>query len=185
MSLLQIKLVALAGCFSVGLAVSASAVAGERSFFNNIEGQWSGGGNIVAGKYKGTKFFCNFKGTTPGRRLGMTVDGTCRVGIFNQQVSATFVKSGRSYRGQFLDGAKGKGMDVVSGRLSRQKLIVGFNRKKLNGAMVANMRNPNTMRVTISVRVDGQLIPVIGMSLNKKKTSATQSTALRGSGTDN
>ena len=57
MSLLQIKLVAIAGCISAGLAVSASAVAGERSFFNNIEGQWSGGGNIVAGNTKAQSFF--------------------------------------------------------------------------------------------------------------------------------
>ncbi len=176
MSLLRIKLATFAGCIVAGISF-AGATAGERAYFNNVEGQWSGPGNIVAGKYKGTKFFCSFKGTTEGRRAGMTIDGTCRVGVFNQKVSATIVKSGRSFRGKFLDGAKGKGMDVVSGRLSGRKLIVGIKRKKLKGAMIANMSDPNKMRVTISVRIAGDLIPVIGMSL-KKKARATQTTSL-------
>ena len=106
----------------------------------------------------------------------MIVKGTCRVGIFSQPMSIEIKKAGRSYRGRFLDGAKGKGLDIVSGRLRGKRLIVGINRKKLKGTMVANMRNKNRMQITISVKVAKRLIPVIGLTLSRKsgvvKTSA-------------
>ncbi len=48
----------------------------DKQFFQTIEGQWSGPGEIVAGKYKGTKFVCNLAGSTPDESVGMTLDGT-------------------------------------------------------------------------------------------------------------
>jgi tripartite-type tricarboxylate transporter receptor subunit TctC len=39
---------------------------------------------------------------------------------------------------------------------------------KLNGAMIARLQGKNTMTVTISVKVEDQMIPVIGMSLNRE-----------------
>ncbi len=144
------------------------SLANERIYFNSIEGKWSGPGNIVAGKYKGTRFTCNFTGKKPKAVTGMKIDGSCRVGVFSQPMSFEIIKKGRSYRGKFLDGAKGKGLDIVSGRLRGNKLVVGINRKKLNGAMVAKLNGKNQMNITISVRVDKRLIPVIGLTLNRK-----------------
>ena len=63
-------------------------------FFQSIEGAWVGPGEIVAGKYKGTKFTCSFSGPTPSSKLGMTLDGGCRVGMFTQKMSATVEHSG-------------------------------------------------------------------------------------------
>ncbi|MEM7301105.1 MAG: hypothetical protein AAF468_08480 [Pseudomonadota bacterium] len=153
-------------------SISVTANAGEARYFKSVEGNWSGPGSIVAGKYKGTKFFCNFKGSSINRRTGMDISGTCRVGVFTQKMSAKVYRSGRSYRGQFLDGAKGKGLDIVSGRLSGKRLIVGINRKQLKGAMVANLKNNNRLNLTISVRVSGELIPVIGITLDRKNARA-------------
>jgi hypothetical protein len=156
--------------------LSLPLLASERTYFKSIEGNWSGPGNIVAGKYKGTRFTCNFKGTRPKFVTGMKIAGNCRVGVFSQPMSFEIKKSRRGYRGKFLDGAKGKGLDIVSGRLRGKKLVVGINRKKLNGAMVANMLGKNQMHITISVRVAKKLVPVIGLTLNRKagvvKTSA-------------
>ncbi len=162
----------------VASGLTLPSFASERTYFKSIEGNWSGPGNIVAGKYKGTRFSCKFKGTKPKYVTGMKIAGTCRVGVFSQPMSFEIKKFGRSYRGKFLDGAKGKGLDIVSGRLRGTKLVVGINRKKLNGAMVANMRGKNQMHITISVRVAKKLVPVIGLTLNRKarivKTSAVK-----------
>ena len=171
---IRIALLTVAVFVTSGLSLAAHA--SERTYFKSIEGNWSGPGNIVAGKYKGTRFSCNFNGTKPKSVTGMKIAGNCRVGVFSQPMSFEIKKKGRSYRGKFLDGAKGKGLDIVSGRLLGNKLVVGINRKKLNGAMVANMRGKNQMHITISVRVAKKLVPVIGLTLNRKtrviKTSA-------------
>lgn len=146
-----------------------SAQASEYAYFKNVQGEWSGSGQIVAGPYKNTRFTCNFEGETPGR-AGMKLAGRCRVGLFSQDIQAVITKSGRSYRGQFLDGAKGKGLDIVSGRLRGKKLVLSLKRKQLNGTMVARLKGQNALNITISVRVNGGLTPFIGLSLNRKGT---------------
>jgi hypothetical protein len=141
--------------------------AGEKQFFSGIAGDWHGPGEIVAGKYKGTKFTCNLKGETSRKNLGMNINGYCRVGVFSQPMSAIIRKSGKHYRGRFLDGQKGEGMDVTSGRFSTSRFVVGLKRKKLDATMVARLDGNRKLSVTISVLVQGQLVPVIGMALGK------------------
>ncbi|MBC8717445.1 hypothetical protein [Ochrobactrum sp. Marseille-Q0166] len=149
----------------------------DEQFFQTIEGQWSGPGEIVAGKYKGTKFVCNLSGTTPNDTVGMTLDGTCRVGVFSQPMKATVTRVGSSYAGKFNDGAEGKGLNVTSGSVSGNKVVLGLNRKELNGAMLARVADNNTMNVTVSVRVEKELVPVIGMSLKRVDSIAVGSIA--------
>ncbi len=139
----------------------------DAEFFQNIKGEWTGPGEVVAGKYKGTKFVCTLAGTTPEAKIGMTLDGSCRVGVFSQAMKATVLRSGKSYNGAFNDGAAGKGLDIVSGSVNSDRVVLGLNRKELDGAMLARISDPNTMNVTVSVRVDKELIPVIGMSLKR------------------
>ena len=147
----------------------APSFANEAAYFRSVQGKWSGAGQIVAGKYKNTRFTCNFEGRKP-TGVGMDISGTCRVGLFTQQLSAKITKRGNSYRGTFLDGAKGKGLDIVSGSLKANRLVVGINRKQLNGTMVARMKSKNQLQITISVRANSALVPVIGMTL--KRTGA-------------
>ncbi|PHP66721.1 hypothetical protein CSC94_13030 [Zhengella mangrovi] len=153
------------------------AVAADRDheFFRSLSGEWSGPGEIVAGKYKGTKFVCNFTGETPGARVGVTLDGSCRVGIFSQKMQASIEKRGRGYRGKFLDGAKGKGLDVVSGNVDGQRVVLSLVRNKLRGAMLARLASKDAMNVTVSVKVDKKMVPVIGMSLKRVDDRATGS----------
>ncbi len=146
--------------------MSASAASDAR-FFKTIQGKWTGPGEIVAGKYKGTKFVCVFDGLHPDKKVGMNIDGYCRVGMFSQPMNAIVNKVGKGYRGTFLDGAKGEGMDITGGRYSKNKLVVNIKRKDLRGVMVSRLTGKNKLDMTISVRVDGRLIPVIGMSLSR------------------
>ncbi len=154
-------------------ATSGDAAASEKDkrFFSTVEGEWSGPGEIVAGKYKGTRFTCNFKGATPNGKLGMSLDGGCRVGLFTQKMSAKVEHSGRKgYRGSFMDGSKGEGLDVIGGNVNGRKVTLTLNRNQLNGAMLANLPDDNTMHVTVSVKVASQMVPVIGMNLKRVDT---------------
>ena len=164
-------ILSLAASVAVAAGAAQPAAAGERdrSFFRSIEGSWSGAGEIVAGKYKGTKFNCTFAGTTPAKKLGMALDGGCRVGVFMQKMSASVIQSGKAgYEGQFMDGAKGSGLDIISGNVvNDRKVVFAINRKQLRGIMQARLPDDNTMNVTVSVRVDDDMVPVIGMSLKR------------------
>ncbi|TFF27441.1 hypothetical protein E3C22_02990 [Jiella endophytica] len=158
---------------ALGLALSAAGVAPARAdsdeaFFRKVSGQWSGPGEIVAGKYKGTKFVCNFAGNQSRKSVGVALEGSCRVGLFSQPMRAEVVRAGSSYRGAFQDGAAGKGLDIVSGDVSGNRMIVGLDRKQLKGAMIARLDGDDQLAVTISVTVASQLVPVIGMSLKRE-----------------
>jgi hypothetical protein len=151
-------------------ATVLSAAAGERdgAFFRNVSGSWAGPGEIVAGKYKGTKFVCNFTGATKSGKAGMSLEGDCRVGVFTQKMSASFEHNGRDYKGKFMDGAAGKGLDIVSGNVvDDKKVILAVNRAQLDGVMQARIPDANTMNVTVSVKVDKKLVPVIGVNLKR------------------
>lgn len=153
---------------SPATAPSAEAAPRDKAFFQSVAGIWKGPGEIVAGKYKGTKFNCSLTGTAaPGGEVGIKLDGTCRVGVFQQPMSAVITQNGRGYTGKFLDGAEGKGLDIVSGSVNGDKVVMGINRKQLNGAMVASLRGANALNITISVKVEDQMVPVIGLSLDR------------------
>lgn len=152
-------------------ALSSPVVAGDLdgAFFRNVSGAWTGPGEIVAGKYKGTKFVCNFTGAaTKSGKAGMSLDGDCRVGVFTQKLSASFQHNGRDYKGKFMDGAAGKGLDIISGNVvDDRKVILAVNRAQLDGVMQARIPDDNTMNVTVSVKVDKKLVPVIGVNLKR------------------
>lgn len=174
MSFAALAVLALAG------TTANAADAGERDvkFFRSVEGQWSGPGEVVAGKYKGTRFTCDLVGTVPARHAGMNLDGTCRVGMFTQKMSAHVEERGRSgYHGTFLDGAAGKGLDVVGGNVEGKKVVFMLNRHQLKGTMLAHLPNPNTMNVTISVKVNDDLVPVIGVSLKRESEHSAKQVA--------
>lgn len=161
----------LAGFLTALTAIAATqpALSNERdkAFFQRAEGAWSGPGEIIAGKFKGTKFVCSFNGSTPARAAGMTLDGTCRVGVFSQKMSATVAFAGNGYRGKFLDGAQGKGLDIIAASVQGAKAVFTVDRKQLRGAMTARMTGPETMAVTVSVKVGDQMVQVLGMGLTR------------------
>ncbi|WP_136656891.1 hypothetical protein [Nitratireductor sp. XY-223] len=174
--LFRLSLTALALVFA-GFASPSLAGPKDKVFFDSVTGVWHGPGEIVAGKYKGTKFVCKFKGApSEEHAVGVAMDGHCRVGIFSQKMSAFIGGRRGEYRGQFQDGANGEGLDLTSGQVRGNKIVVGLNRKKLNGAMVAHLEEPDVMNVTISVQVRERLIPVIGMTLSRDQRIGSSNT---------
>ncbi|QRI65216.1 hypothetical protein JQ506_09680 [Shinella sp. PSBB067] len=153
---------------ATAFALPAAAGSRDKAFFDQVSGNWQGSGEIVAGKYKGTKFSCDLTGDTAvARDAGIQLDGFCRVGVFKQPMSALITKAGATYKGRFLDGAAGKGLDITSGQVAGNKVVVGINRQKLNGAMIARLESDNKMNITISVKVENKMVPVIGLSLDR------------------
>lgn len=163
----------------VPAASTVPALASDKDevFFRSVEGQWTGPGEVVAGKYKGTKFICTLSGSTPDAAVGMTLDGSCRVGVFSQPMKATVVRTGKSYSGTFNDGAEGKGLNVTSGSVSGNRVVLALSRKQLDGAMLARVTDANTMNVTVSVKVEDTMVPVVGMSLKRVDGNAVSSIA--------
>lgn len=168
----------------VALAIAAAAVslagvltpalADDAAFFEGVAGTWSGPGKIVAGKYAGTEFACNLKGGPKSNgATGVVLDGKCRVGVFQQDMSAHITQTDSGYVGRFLDGAAGDGLDIVSGRVDGDRVIMGITRKKLEGVMVATLTSPGRMNVTVSVKVGDTLVPVIGMDLDRTADAVT------------
>ena len=171
------SLFALAATAVLAGSSPAAARDADAAFFEKVSGKWSGPGEIVAGIYKGTKFSCQFDGTNPDDSTGITMNGTCRVGVFAQEMKATILRSGNGYKGSFLDGSKGKGLDITAGNVAGNRVTMALVRKQLNGAMLAKMTGEDNMNVTISVRVDKEMVPVIGMSLKRVDEAETGSVA--------
>jgi hypothetical protein len=86
-----------------------------------------------------------------------------------------FVCSGNGYKGKFLDGAAGKGLDIVAGSVQNSKAVFTVNRKQLRGAMSARMTGPNGMAVTVSVKVGDTMVQVLGMNLTRIDQTAVGS----------
>jgi hypothetical protein len=158
------------------LAPGAQGAEKDDVFFAKAAGQWVGPGEIIAGKYKGTRFVCNFAGLPDEGKGGLVMDGGCRVGVFTQKMRAAVERSGRGYRGTFQDGAAGSGLDITSGNLvDGEKLVLNIHRAQLNGAMLARLSDPDTMNVTVSVKVEEELVPVIGVNLRRVDAAAVGS----------
>lgn len=157
----------LSACTLAVIAQPVVANERDKPFFQRAEGVWSGPGEIIAGKYKGTKFVCNLDGSTPARAAGMTLDGSCRVGVFSQKINASVAYAGNAYKGTFLDGAAGKGLDIIGGGVQGQKATFTVNRKQLRGVMSARMTGADTMAVAVSVKVGDQMVQVLGMNLTR------------------
>lgn len=163
----RVAILAVVAACAAALPASVSARDSDHAFFRKVSGRWQGPGEIVAGKYKGTKFICTINGTPESAKPGMTLDGTCNVGVFAQPMRATVALNSKGYRGKFMDGAAGKGLDITSGNIDSDRVVFSLNRKQLDGAMLARLADRDTMNVTISVKVEKQMVPVIGMSLKR------------------
>jgi hypothetical protein len=171
-----IRNLTVAGLIIMSCSVHSAFAGSDSAFFQQVQGRWVGPGEIVAGKYKGTRFNCDLTGVANGGGSGVDLEGTCRVGVFTQVMKASIVKGGKSYRGTFLDGASGKGLDITSGSVEGNRVVFAMMREQLKGAMLAKVSNKNQMSVTISVDVSKQMVPVIGMNLKRVDDNATAST---------
>ncbi len=57
---------------------------------------------------------------------------------------------------------------MISGTVNDNTVVMGLNRQKLNGAMIARVQNDKAMNITVSVKVEDQMVPVIGLTLKRQ-----------------
>jgi len=140
----------------------------ERIFLQAFEGQWHGGGEIIAGKYKGTRFNCRFVGTLEHYEIGMTLSGSCRVGLFSQAIKAKVVRrSSGAFLGHFNDGAQAQGMDITAARIGADHIQFDLNRQNLQGTMLARLEAQDSMSISLSVKVMDAFVRVVGVNLKR------------------
>jgi len=150
------------------VTVEARDGAREKVVFQNFEGQWNGAGEIVAGKYKGTRFSCHFVGAATLRTIGLSLDGSCRVGLFSQAMKAQITRHPTgAFLGQFNDGAKSQGMDITAARIGTDHMQFDLNRQNLQGTMLARLEGQDVMSISLSVKVMDEFVPVVGMNLKR------------------
>lgn len=150
----------------------------EYAFFQNVNGPWTGSGEVVSGKYKGTRFYCMFQGRSPSKEgiqnpsafplNGLILEGACRIGIFSQPMLAQIIRGINGFTGVFNDGAKGGGFDIISGKISNDHMIINIKRNQIKGAMLARLETKDKMNITISAKLDNAYVPIIGLKLSRK-----------------
>jgi len=156
--------------FFIAVTVSHSHAAGAEDMLRPFEGDWSGTGKVIAGKYKGAKFNCALSGAAEDTIIGMTLEGRCRSGIFSQAMKARIVRGTQGYYGTFNDGARRNGLDITAGKVSKNHMILSLYHEKLNGVMTAHLKNTASLDITLAVQVQNALVPLIDMKL-KRSTS--------------
>jgi len=152
---------------------AAPAVDYRTAFLQSVRGQWSGQGEVIAGRYKGIKFRCTLNTPAADNAAEIYLDGTCRAGIFSQPVKARINRKGGRFRGSFNEGAQANGLDIVAGAIHKNHMTLELNRDKLNGNMTARLEGDNLLHITLAVKIDEDIIPVIGLNLNRIAPEAT------------
>lgn len=142
------------------------------AFLQSVRGVWSGKGQVVAGRYKGTKFSCNFTAPSSAALTDMQLNGACRTGIFSQPIKASISGKGDTFQGSFNEGAQANGLDIVAGRVEKNRLTLELNREKLKGHMTARLVNDNSLNIVLAVKIDDEIIPVIDMNLTRAEPAA-------------
>jgi hypothetical protein len=124
-------------------ASPSSARDADAVFFESVAGVWKGPGEIVAGKYKGTKFVCNLTGDPKGK---------CRGHSWTEPLPGRRLQPenvGRHHpQGQGLHRPLSRrigrqpGSTSSRARSAGDRAVMGINRKTLNGAMIARLNDP-------------------------------------------
>lgn len=166
-------------CIAISLVLLVSPVAAlaenaDNSFFNDVAGRWQGPGKIIEGKLKGKRFKCTLNGLpAKAPEEGFRLEGSCRAGLLSHKVTAAFLRDGEGYRGHFLDGAEGEGLDVTGGVIKDRTAIIDVEREKVKGAIVTNLMSDEHLNITVMIRGHTKFVPVIGLSLKRQTDNTT------------
>ena len=159
----------LAAALIATVPAAAAAESDDDAFFRQVAGKWTGPGQIMEGKLKGTHFKCMLDGApVTGKETGFTLDGKCRAGLFSHPMKAVFIRDGNSYRGQFLDGEDGDGLAVTGGSIEERTAVIGLKREKVEGALVTNLVGEDDLNITLLIKGGTRFIPVINLTLQRK-----------------
>ncbi|TNB46605.1 hypothetical protein FF124_16545 [Martelella lutilitoris] len=159
----------IAAALVAALPANAAAESADSAFFRMVAGKWSGPGKIVEGKMKGTRFRCELDGLPiEGEKDGFKLDGKCRAGLFSHPMTAVFIREADGYRGRFLDGEDGDGLEVTGGSVENGKAVIELRREDVEGALVTSLKGPEDLNITLLIKGGTRYVPVIGLSLKRQ-----------------
>ncbi|MBB4121827.1 hypothetical protein [Martelella radicis] len=159
----------IAAALVSALPAASAAESDDSAFFRQVAGKWSGPGKIVEGKMKGTRFRCELDGLPiEGDTQGFKLDGKCRAGLFTHPMTAIFIREKDGYRGRFLDGEDGDGLEVTGGSVEDGKAVIALRREEVEGALVTNLIGDEDLNITLLIKGGTRYVPVIGLSLKRQ-----------------
>ncbi len=166
----------LAICLSIATGLAAAsgpAVAGEDAarFMEKFSGEWRGSGKLLIGPDSGMKFHCALNGDPSRTQMTFGMKGKCWVGRLSAPVFARlrYNDDNNRFYGDFMDGAEGKGVDIVAERAGNG-FSMWLSRGQLQGELVASPAGKSKMTILISLidQKRDRKIPVVAMGFARK-----------------
>ena len=162
--------------FAAALSFNGPAFAGEASdFMERFSGDWLGTGQLLVGSESGLQFSCELKGNPSRSQLSFGMSGRCWMGNLSAPVHARlrYNADTNEFYGEFMDGADGKGLDIVGVRAG-EGFSMRLTRGMAQGRLAAEAVNPDQMTITIFYRdrVNNRELAVVAMGFTRKDASA-------------
>nr|WP_272210797.1 hypothetical protein [Marinicella sp. W31]MDC2876713.1 hypothetical protein [Marinicella sp. W31] len=83
-------------------------------------------------------------------------------------MTAVFIRDEDGYRGRFLDGEKGDGLEVTGGSVNDGKAVISLKREDVEGALVTRLVSADDLNITLLIKGSTRYVPVIGLSLKRQ-----------------
>ena len=155
---------------------NAARAADPTAFMEKFSGAWLGTGQLLIGSDNGLQFHCELNGDPSRTRLTFGMTGRCWMGRLSAPVHAQlrFYAEGDRFYGEFMDGAKGDGVDVV-GEGAGEGFAMQLSRGPVQGRLVADAVNADQLKVMLyyKSRAQSREIPVVAMGFTRKDAGAT------------
>lgn len=176
-----------------GLSLPSATSAEENdaaTFMERFSGEWRGTGKLLIGPETGLKFNCALDGNPSRTELTFDMSGKCWAGRLSAQVYAKLHYNAETNRfyGDFLDGAKGKGVDVIGERKDYGFSLL-LSRGMTQGELIAKPAGNNKMTITIflsdSARTRSMAVAAMGFARKGEKHLPIYDPVVTGSLTGN
>ncbi len=159
---------------SAALAAAAALPAKADELMVRFSGEWAGTGQLLFGPQYGEEFHCELKGNPSDSRLSFGMSGRCWMGFLSAPVTAQlrYNAETRQYYGEFLDGADGRGVDIVGARAG-EAISLKLMRGALQGRITAETVSADQMKVMMYYRdvQNNRELPVVAMGFARKGTA--------------
>jgi len=164
--------IAVLAILALSFASTTSAEENDAAaFMEQFSGEWRGTGKLLVGPETGLKFHCALDGDPSRTELTFNMKGKCWSGRLSAQVYARlhFNAETNRFYGDFLDGAKGNGVDVIGEREGSGFSLV-LSRGMAQGELVAKPAGRNKMTITILLKDSTRTrsMPVAAMGFARK-----------------
>jgi len=118
-----------------------------------FSGEWVGTGQVLLGGQYGAMFRCKLKGSPDEAQARFDMSGRCWLGGLSAPMTAQlrYNAETREYYGEFMDGADGRGADIV-GAHSGEALSLRLMRGNMQGRLTASTVGPDQMKVMLYYR---------------------------------